>query len=120
VILKIFSSLVAKVLPASSVSEAANAVQKKPAPTPTRRFMPARVELQPSDDFITMLRGEPCTTMRIYRPGDSGPWLQIVHVNIMPHQWHDVSDSYIRYVAEKYQIETSDLRKAVDALCSGR
>lgn len=95
-------------------------VQETPMPTPTRRFVPARVELTPSHELVTYVRGGPCTTAKVFRPGDSGPMLSIYHIPVDPGVWDRLTDTSIRLIAREMKVEETDLRKAVDELCHGR
>lgn len=94
--------------------------QEKPAPKTKRKYPPARIELEPAHALVDLLNGGKSTVAKVYRPGDSGPFFQWVHITIAPDEWDRVSKWQLRSLARKMQVEESDLRKAVEALCSER
>lgn len=78
-----------------------------------------KVELAPASVASYALWG-PCTAVKIYYPGDSGPAIHFYHVLIAPSDWTKLPYSEIQRIARVINVETADLAKAVDKLCGVR
>lgn len=96
------------------------AARESAVPSPLRRFPPATIRLARAHDLVEHLYGSPCTTVKILRPGDTGPWMAIYHVTIRLEDWANLSDDELKRIALKLFVEPQDLRKAVDELCRGK
>lgn len=87
-------------------------------PTTERRRPYAKVELSPAVGPVQQLYGA-ITTVKIIRPTENRPMLQMYHIQIHPGRWYLLGDDEIRAIAKSFSVDVIDLRKAVDVLCPG-